>query len=603
MHPTTSTTKFASVFMTAAAMLAASAGAAPVTASVPVGEGAGRETSGVELGAACDSRGNQAIKVDQIWMQPNPNWSWPSPLQYIPLARGFNAPVIGMWDFGRPRVTHQEFANRVSIGAEMPISGRSPVTSDHATQVAGVLVGGGQRIDSFGAAPSARVRAFDEFNRDLEMIAESQAGMRISNHSYGPLIGWMRDRTNFYGTGKAWIFWGNELSFGAYGPVAQRRDEIMHDFPNHLMVFSAGNESGPDNAGPPAGTSYARFADTRSDGTMVFTSQTQARPRDGWHTNSSGQRTGYGTIANFSTAKNVLTVGGCEDILTYSGPNSVILSVDSSIGPCRDGRIKPDVVANGVNLVAPTAANNTSYTTTFSGTSAAAPTVTGGIALLMELADLRYPDFVSGDRTFVHRGKPMKASTYKAMVIHTAEEAGMSQGPDYKFGYGLVNIKKAAKLIDTDSSGATHTIQELTLDQGATYTLELETIHNMAPEGASTPIQAIDLSRRVTLAWTDPELAALHPEGSGAPALVNDLDVRVTAVNTPTQVHMPWKLNRLSPELAATRGDNAVDNVERIDFVAIANVRYRLTVTHKGTLQQGPQKFSLITTGFRRVEP
>lgn len=588
MRPTTSIKKISSVCMTAA-LLVATSGAAR----------AGM-VSDIELGAPCDSRANQAIKVDQIWMQPNPNWVWPSPLQHIPLARGFNAPVIGMWDFGRPRVTHQEFGGRVTIGAEIPVPGRSPVVSDHATQVAGVLVGGGQTLDTFGAAPSARVRAFDEFNRDLEMVAESQAGMRISNHSYGPLIGWMRDRTNYYGTGSQWIFWGGIGGFGSYGPVAQRRDEIMHDFPNHLMVFSAGNESGPDHAGPAAGTAYFEFSHVESDGQNKFVQATRPQPRDGWHTDASGQRTGYGTIANFSTAKNVLTVGSCEDILAYSGPNSVILAVDSSIGPCRDGRIKPDVVANGVNLVAPTAASNTSLTTTFSGTSAAAPTVTGGVALLMELADLRFPNYVVRDRSFPHPGKPVLASSYKAMVIHTAEEAGSHAGPDYKFGYGLVNIQKAAKLIDTDSGGATHTIQELSLNQGETYTLELETVHNPVPTNVNQPF-ALDLSRRVTLAWTDPELAQLPPEGFGTPALVNDLDVRVIPVNNPTQVLRPWKLNRLSPASAATVGDNTVDNVERVDFISVPNAKYRVTVTHKGTLQEGPQKFSLITTGFRRV--
>ena len=45
-----------------------------------------------------------------------------------------------------------------------------------------------------------------------------------------------------------------------------------------------------------------------------------------------------------------------------------------------------------------------------------------------------------------------------------------------------------------------------------------------------------------------------------------------------------------------TNGDNTVDPYERVD-VNGASGTYTITVTHKGTLTNGPQRFSLIVTG------
>ncbi len=38
----------------------------------------------------------------------------------------------------------------------------------------------------------------------------------------------------------------------------------------------------------------------------------------------------------------------------------------------------------------------------------------------------------------------MKAATLKALAIHTADEAGPNEGPDYQFGWGLFNALSAA---------------------------------------------------------------------------------------------------------------------------------------------------------------
>jgi len=428
-----------------------------------------------------------------------------------------------------------------------------------------------------------RVKYFDNFNRDGELEAEANAGLRLSNHSYGDPIGWHFDGAGAFGKGAAW-FWFDTVQFGAYGEVARRRDEIVHNAPHHVAVFSAGNDRGPDHAGPSNGPHHFELRNGQ------FQDVITVRPRDG----AAG---GFDTIGVLASAKNVLTVGSVEDILTYSGPASVIASNHSSFGPTNDGRIKPDVVASGVNLTVPRSSSNGAYSTTFSGTSAATPTVTGGVALLMELAELRYPDIVFGRGVTPNPAKPMLASSYKGLLIHTAEEAGPGPGPDFMFGWGLVNIEGAAKHIEADAAGSTTAMQELTLLPGETFAMEVQTVSRPT----SPAVGALDLSRRVTLCWTDVPGTPPQNLGDGGTQLVNDLDTRVVPVEGGASIR-PWTLNRLFPAQAATYGDNTQDNVERIDFISVPNVRYRITVSHKATLVGASQKFSLLTSGFVRVQ-
>jgi hypothetical protein len=64
-----------------------------------------------------------------------------------------------------------------------------------------------------------------------------------------------------------------------------------------------------------------------------------------------GGASGYDCISQQGCAKNILTVGAVNDIVGgYSSPGDVVMSSFSSWGPTDDGRIKPDICANGVGL-------------------------------------------------------------------------------------------------------------------------------------------------------------------------------------------------------------------------------------------------------------
>ena len=65
----------------------------------------------------------------------------------------------------------------------------------------------------------------------------------------------------------------------------------------------------------------------------------------------------------------------------------------------------------------------------------ATPSVTGTLTLIQE----HYED-VNG------AGNYLKSSTLKALTIHCADEAGSNPGPDYQYGWGLLNAKRMAEM-------------------------------------------------------------------------------------------------------------------------------------------------------------
>jgi len=68
----------------------------------------------------------------------------------------------------------------------------------------------------------------------------------------------------------------------------------------------------------------------------------------------------FGSIAWDANAKNILTVGAVEGIPGgYNRKEDVIMSSFSSWGPTDDGRIKPDLVADGVGVYSTNASTNT----------------------------------------------------------------------------------------------------------------------------------------------------------------------------------------------------------------------------------------------------
>ncbi|HNY02550.1 MAG TPA: S8 family serine peptidase, partial [Bacteroidales bacterium] len=427
------------------------------------------------------------------------------------------------WDAGSVLASHQEFGTRVTVVDAV-------ASHWHSTHVAGTIMASGVVAGAKGMAYQANLRSFD-WNYDIsEMAAEAAAGALISNHSYGYARGW--EGSVWYGN--AAISSLEDFLFGFYDPSAQQWDEVAHNAPYYLICKSAGNDRGQTGTGHPA------------DGP-------------------------YDCIGQQGVAKNILTVGAVDDIPGgYTTPTCVKQTgcYFSSWGPADDGRIKPDIVANGYYLYSTNNSNNTSYAN-LSGTSQACPSVAGSIALLQQ----HYQNLKT---TY------MRSATVKALLIQTADEAGSFPGPDYKFGWGLMNTRHAAEIISKEPNSAT--VREALLLNAATDS------YIFYYDGSDSFLKA-------TIAWNDPPgtpvTAQLDPPNK---MLVNDLDMRIIRLSD-GQYFYPWTLDPTpgNEGLAAVQTtDNNTDNVEQVYLHAPQTGYYLVCISHKGTLQGASQEYALI---------
>ena len=286
----------------------------------------------------------------------------------------------------------------------------------------------------------------------------------------------------------------------------------------------------------------------------------------GTETYSGGQATGYDKLTGNKTAKNALIVANAKPFL-FSGGNFILnINATSSQGPTDDFRVKPDIAGDGSDLFSSTNANNSDYST-FSGTSMASPNVSGSLLLLQQ-----YYNQVNSSY--------MRAATLKGLVCHTAVDDTRT-GPDPIYGWGFLDAEVSANVI-ADANINAAVISELSIADGGTYTYNFSA-------AAGSKLSA-------TICWTDPAgTASSSPGNVLSPRLVNDLDVRLEDSNT--TVFTPWQLDKTNVAAAAIKGDNNVDNIERIDIASPVAGDFTLTVTHKGTLTNGSQAFSLIVTG------
>ena len=461
---------------------------------------------------------------------------------------------IAIWDGDGVLTSHTEFT-----GGRVEIKDQTTTTSEHSTHVAGTMIAAGINPIARGMAFGLpKLYSFD-FDNDTPEMSENAAGLLISNHSYGVVAGWS---LNTDVSPQRWEFYAapgatEDYKFGYYDTQSSDWDKICYNAPYYLPVKSVGNNRSSN--GPPVGTAYYRF---NADKVMADAGKRPA----GLSSNDQ-----YDNIATYGTAKNILTVGAINPLGDgpYT-PDRIQLATFSSWGPTDDGRIKPDLVADGIRVTSTSNAGDDRYTT-LSGTSMATPNVSGSLILLQELYSSR------------NNANYMRSATLKAVAIGTAAEAGLSPGPDYSYGWGLLNMEAAAQAILDNRLKSK--IAENILTQGEQQFIEVKARGGVPLTG--------------TICWTDPEatpLSTLDALNNTAPRLMNDLDLRAVQEST---TYAPWVLNPASPSAAATKGDNIRDNVEqvRIDEPLPGKV-YRFNVSHKGTLKRGSQPYAILLTGI-----
>ncbi len=367
-----------------------------------------------------------------------------------------------MWEVGGGVLESQtQFGSRVvQLDMAAPLD-------PHATGVAGAMTASGATFSpggfdignhSRGVAYEASLNSYNTTSFSSEYLSEGLDMRSLGNLSVEQEAGWVDDAGDWRWFGESSNqeshLFGNYLA-GSSGIVPKNVDNLVHATPFYLPVFAASNNRGLDGLGEgpgdPGGSPFTYFLGSTS------TTSTATRV---WNDGDAG---GYDTLSPTAVAKNILTVGGCYDIAGgYMTSSDVVIAPFSAFGPTDDGRIKPEIVAAGIrdsggarnplevdgsiqtgfDSADPT--NDDVYTLQ-TGTSFAAPIVTGGLSLVLQRRHQIKP-------TWETNAWPIQASTLRALAVHTADEAGPNPGPDFKFGYGLFNALTATELMDTDAS-------------------------------------------------------------------------------------------------------------------------------------------------------
>lgn len=469
--------------------------------------------------------------------------------------------VAGVWDGGQVRATHELLSGKVAMQPNQTLDGSAGNHrgNNHQTHVTGTIVGKdiANQPSARGIAYGATTKNYDFENDQAEMIAFAGQGYLVSNHSYG------------YTNGEGDPIW----RFGAYNEESQEWDIIAKNAPFYLPLVAVGNEQDPN-----------------------------ALNDENKHINGNWTKGGYDMVTGASASKNVITVGAVNGDKTMSSY--------SNWGPTDDGRVKPDIVAKGTGINSSLFADETTNVPSnnaysgngeeSSGTSYATPAVAGSALLLQQYYNSLY-------------GSYMRASTLKALLLGTAEDLGQP-GPDPKFGWGLVNIEKAANAIKYRSSSVNPTnpshfdasskgayIEEITHNPTNNSTTEME--RSVTASGCEPLI--------VSIAWTDDE-GTVQEEADGidntTSRMVYDFDMSVTNIET-NAVTRTWKPRMmaertLNATISTTWFDGNGNNYKQVKINnPTPNQEYRIAIRKKTSSPAAARIVSLVVTGTMLAAP
>lgn len=277
--------------------------------------------------------------------------------------------------------------------------------------------------------------------------------------------------------------------------------------------------------------------------------------------NSNGSNCGYGAGSSWGN----ITGGhkqGKNVVATANITATDLIAPSSSRGPAADGRIKPDLSSVGTQVYS-TISNNT-YAQ-YTGTSMASPGVAGFFTLLHGAFDSLQQSTAPG-------------GLLKAIAMNTANDLG-NAGPDFIYGYGLINARRALETIETGR----FEIDTLTTGDSLTFDFSV-------PSNATT--------LRAMVYWTDAEGSTFASK-----ALVNNLDFKlVTPQNT---TYLPWVLDPTPSSITlnnvATRGVDTLNNAEQVTLNNPPAGTYTAKIS--GTnIPSGPQEFYLVWS-YDTVDP
>lgn len=396
-------------------------------------------------------------------------------------------------DTGDAAAIHPDFAGRVPQGFIHGLFSKSwEDPMGHGTHVGGSV--GGDGGSSNGKVKGAATLA--------NVIPQSMWSPMLENLSVPSKLKDMFGKAQSAGARIHTNSWGSAAAGGVYDSMAQQVDEYMHANPDFLILFAAGNNG----------------EDADKDG-----------------------RIDPGSVSTPGTAKNALTVGSSKNLVSNGGIQAKLIELKigkdkwgveplassrlsendkglapfSSRGPTADGRLKPEVVAPGTNILSARSRHpkaevlwgtyNDKYVWS-GGTSMSTPLVAGAAAVIRE--------YLIKDRKLANPS----AAIVKAALMHTSEDLfpgqfgaiGVSRGqelattrPNMDEGFGRVDVEKATSL---ETSLLVDERNGLGPGDKHVYPVTI---------AKSTKLEA-------TLVYTDAPGAA-----AASKALVNDLDLAV----------------------------------------------------------------------------
>ncbi len=452
-------------------------------------------------------------------------------------------------DSGNVNTLHQDFTNRATL---ITLSGGGIIDTDgHGTHVAGSVLGSGFMSGGLykGVAYEAHL-VFQGAGANLNGIPLNlndlfrqayQNGARIHSDS-----------------------WGYDDN-GDYHTDSRNLDMYVWSNKTMLVLVAAGN----------SGT------DANSNGIIDL-----------------------GSVGSPATAKNCLSVGASENYRLSGGYSTYRYGIElwpsdypsdpvrsdypsrpdepqgmvafSSRGPCTDGRIKPDLVAPGSDIISTrsrrssdtgwgTVSGNTNYIY-MGGTSMATPLTAGAAGLvrqwLVEQAGIANPS----------------AALIKGLMINGARDMAPGQygtGSTQEIPYGRPN----------NVQGFGHVNLAGTLILQAGHFLHLHDTNSLTTGATNSFVIAVTATTTnkfiVTMTYSDYWAAT----GSGK-KLVNDLDLTIRKPSG----GILYANGRSSPD--------ATNNVEQIEFTPDETGDYTVRVAGRTVPSGGSQAYALIIRGF-----
>lgn len=405
-------------------------------------------------------------------------------------------------DTGNTSSLHEDVRGRVT---RTYCYGRSNSWSDpdgHGTHVVGSVLGNGTKSSGSikGVAYEASLIMQSTLNSSggLSMPSDLKTLFQTAYNTESGKVG-ARIHSNSWGAGRpngTWIL-------GYYGSDSRAIDQFCFEHPDMLLIFAAGNDGMDSNAdGVIDGDSLSTQASAKNSITVGAAESYR----------TSGGYSVY-TWASGSWASkflgNVFKTDGIS--YPYDGSHQGMAAF-SSRGPCDDGRIKPDIVAPGTDIVSLHSSlgdwgwgQYNSYYAYMGGTSMATPLTAGAAVLvrqwLVENQNIANPDGATVKAVMLAGAKSLTPGQYGTGATREIPNSY----PNNVEGWGQVNLGNAL----ANSSGVA-VFDGKVIEHGKTQE------YKVSVSSAGSPLA-------IVMAYMDAPASL-----TSSAQLVNDLDLTVT---------------------------------------------------------------------------